>query len=545
MASSRTLISGPLIVLIFQLASAQAQQWQWAQRGFGKGSFDSVYGNGVAADGQGNVYVAGKFSGTSTFGDTNSALTSFGDSDAFLAKYNQQGQLLWAKQFGGAGTDEADSVAVDSAGKVYVAGGYGGSSKFDSITLTNVGGFIAKVDPTTTNVLWAKSAALEWFGVAVDTNSNAYVVGQPLPFQIAGTKAAEPIALAKYNSSGVRQWYTNSLGGFNTGGHGKAVAVDRVGNVYITGFFREVIQFGTVSLTNAASANNVYDEIFIAKFNTAGVPQWAKRGGGEGNDQGLGIGVDGAGNAFVTGYCDNTISLNGGTSMKFDIGGFVFPGATGGGLGNMFLAKFDTSGKGIWAKKLPGVSYGAGLDVLATGDFYAAGYFTSSPMDFGGVTLEKDAAVEEIFAVKYNGAGQAQSGRRTSSNQNGGFRHGMAISIGPDGAAYETGNHSGVFPVEFDGTVLGSTSSGVSMFVARLAAAAPGAPSVQAISLVGAGVIKLTVSGVEGQAYIIESSTTLANWSSVSTNLVTGGTIQFNDPSGTGALTRFYRLRLP
>jgi hypothetical protein len=520
-------------------------QWQWAQRGFGQGSFDGVYGRGVATDAQGNVYVAGKFSGTATFGDTNSPITSFGDSDAFLAKYSQQGQLQWVNQFGGAGTDAADSVAVDKTGKVYVSGAYGGQSKFDSITLTNVGGFVAKVDPATTNVLWATGAALEWFAIAVDTNSNAYVVGQPLPFQIAGNKAAEPIALAKYNSSGARQWYTNSLGGFNTGGHGNGIAVDSAGNVYITGFFREVIQFGPFSLTNAASANNVCDEIFIAKFNTAGFPQWARRGGGEGNDQGLAIGVDGAENVIVTGYCDNTISLNGGTSMQFDIGGFVFPGAPGGGIGNMFLAKFTSLGDGIWAKKLSGTSRGSGLAVLPSGDFYAAGYFDSSPMDFGGVTLAKDGAVQELFAIKYDGAGNAQTGRRTSSNQNGGFRHGTAIAIGPDGAAYETGDHSGVFPVEFDGTTLGSTSSGISMFVARLAAAVPGGARVKTLALFDGGVIHLDVSGSDGQTFVTEASNTLFTWNPVSTNTLSGGSIQFTDPGATGASSRFYRLRSP
>jgi len=534
------------LILTFAAARAGAQpRWQWAHRGFASGTFDSAYGRGVATDSQGSIYVAGKFSGVATFGDTNSPITSFGDSDAFLAKYTQQGQLQWVKHFGGTGPDVADSVAVDKAGNAYVAGGYYGPAKFDSLTLTNIaGGFVAKVDPATTNVVWVKGAALEWFGIAVDGNSNAYVVGQPLAFQIVGTKAAGPVALAKYDSTGIRQWFTNSLAGFNTAGKGKAIAVDALGNAYITGIFREVIQFGKISLTNSASANNVYDEIFVAKFNTSGIPQWARRGGGEGNDQGLGIGVDGAANVIVSGVCDNTTALNSGTSVDFDIGGFLFPGAPGGGIGNMFLAKFDTSGKGVWAKKIPGVSGGAGVAVAPSGEFYASGFFSTSPLDFGGVTLAKDWSNEEIFAVKYDAAGNAIWGRHTSSAAVG-VRHGMAIAVDADGGVCETGDFAGVFPPDFDGTTLGSTSTGTSMFVARLAAAAPGAPSVQTLSLLGGGALRFAVSGIEGQAYVTEAATTLRIWSPISTNTLSAGTIEVIDPAASGAATRFYRLRLP
>ena len=67
--------------------------------------------------------------------------------------------------------------------------------------------------------------------------------------------------------------------------------------------------------------------------------------------------MDGAGNTVVTGSCDSTT----GASLQCDIGGFVFPGAVGGGAGNMFLASFNASGTGLWARKLGGISTGAGV----------------------------------------------------------------------------------------------------------------------------------------------------------------------------------------
>lgn len=540
----------PMICLavLSALTATADPVWQWAVRGASAGTFDSVLGRGIAADAQGNVYVAGKFSGTATFGDTNSSLASFGDSDAFLAKYTSSGQLQWVKHFGGTGSDEAHAVAVDTNGFVYVAGRYSGPGTFGSFTLTNTGfatGFTFKFDPATTNVVWAKDDGLEWWGLAVDGNGNSYVVGQPLGLQIAGSKLAGPIALVKYNSSGTRQWYTNTLApSLFTIGSGKAIAVDTNGNVYITGIFHSVVEFGSTSLTNAAVANNTRDEIFVAKYSSSGVPQWARRGGGEGDDQGLGIGVDGAGNVIVTGLCDLTTSLNSGTSVQFDIGGFVFPADVNhGGLGNMFLAKFNSSGNGVWAKKLPGISLGTAVSATRTGEFYVAGDFKTNPLDFGGVTLTKSHTLEELFAVKYDASGNAIWGR-SSSSPDVGTRFGRGIVPAADGSVYETGEYQGTFPTEFDGTILGSKSTGPSMFVAKLAAAGPSRPTVQNLTLAN-GVVTMTVPNSDGQMFVIEGSSTLSGFAPIATNQVSGGVLQFTDPAYAGAAARFYRLRVP
>lgn len=521
--------------------------WQWAVRGYSTGTFDGVLGRGVAIDPQGNIYVAGKFSGTATFGDTNSPMASLGDSDAFLAKYSNLGALQWVKKLGGTGFDEANAVAVDTNGQVYIAGRYTGPAQFDSFTLTNLSaGFTAKIDPATTNVLWVKEDGLDWFGLAVDAGGNSHVVGQPLGLQIADSKLAGPIALAKYNSSGVRQWYTNCLApNLSTSGSGKAVALDSNGNVYITGVFRRIVEFGSTSLTNAAVANNTRDEIFIAKFNPSGVPQWARRGGGEGDDQGVGIGVDGAGNVIVTGLCDLTTGLNSGISVQFDIGGFVFPAdVNNGGLGNMFLAKFNTSGTGVWAKKLAGTSLGTAVSATSGGDFYVAGDFKTYTLDFGGVTLTKPHTLEELFAVKYDSAGNAIWGR-FSSSPNVGTRFGRAIVPAADDSVYETGEYQGTYDTVFDGTSLGSKSAAPSMFIAKLATSTPTGPTVQNLTLLGGGVVALTIPNADGQMFVVEASSTPGGFASIATNAVTSGLLQFTDPAATGAAARFYRLRLP
>lgn len=542
-STSKRPILSVSVLLGFVLCTAAQPAWQWAVRGFSSGDFDAVYGRGIATDSQGNVYVAGRFSGTATFGNVNAPLTSTGVEDAFLAKYNNQGELQWTLKFGGSGFDEANGVGVDASGNIYVAGRYSGPASIGPFTLTNISaGFTAKIDPSTTNVVWVKEDGLNWFGLAVDGGGNCHVVGQALPLQLAGSKLAGPVALAKYNSSGVRQWYTNSLApNLSTSGSGQAIALDADANVLITGIFRRVVEFGATSLTNAAVANNNYDEIFVAKFSPAGIPQWARRGGGEGNDQGLGIGVDGSGNVIVTGSCDNG---PGGNSAQFDIGGFVFPPNLSGGLGNLFLARFASNGTGVWARKLEGTSHGAGLCAMPAGDVYVAGHFRTTPLDFGGVTLDKLWTNEELFAMKYDASGNAVWGRRTSSTQ-AGTRFGRGIAASADGSVYETGEYSSVNPIIFDGTTLGSKSTGASMFVAKLAAAAPAGPTMGGLTLLGGGVIQMSVSDASAPAYAIEGSGTPGNFSTIATNPVTGGVIQFTDPASIGAAARFYRLRLP
>lgn len=527
----------------------QAQpQWQWARRATGLGSFDNVNVTGAATDSQGNVYVVGKFGGVADFTDPKGYLTNFGDSDVFLAKYDSQGQFLWNRRYGGTGYDTGNGIAVDSYGYVYIAGRFAGPAAFGSTTLTNLSaGFIAKIDPATTNVMWAREGGAEWFGVAVDANSNSYAVGQVSGFQIAGSKIVGPVAVCKYNSSGTRQWFTNSMvPGFSAAsGAGTAVAADSAGNVYMTGWFRRFVEFGSVGITNNTPPDNIYDEMFVAKFNTAGVPLWAKRGGGQGNDQGLGIGVDGTGQVFVTGYCDNTSALNSGISVPCDIAGTVFPASSaGGGLGSMFLAKYSTTGVGLWARKLTSTSAGYGLSVAANGEFLATGYFRPVPFDFGGVTLTKDWSNEELFVVGFDASGNAVWGRRTSSTA-AGVRTAAAAARGADGSVYAVGSLSGVQTTEFDATSFPGFSSKTSMFVAKLGAHGPPRPGLQGISLLGGGAVRFVVSGTAGQSYVTEATGNLASWAPISTNVLSNGVIDVTDPGANGAKARFYRLRLP
>ena len=162
--------------LLFQVIHfeihAQAPDFVWAKRA---GGTEPDAASRIAVDANGNSYVTGIFRGTASFGTTE--LTSSGSTDIFIAKYDATGNVLWAKQAGGKDIDAGKNIEVDGNGNSYITGEFLGTATFDNITINSSGNydaFIAKYDPSG-NLLWVKKsggAGLEvGRGIAVDGSS--------------------------------------------------------------------------------------------------------------------------------------------------------------------------------------------------------------------------------------------------------------------------------------------------------------------------------------------------------------------------------------
>jgi hypothetical protein len=178
-----TTLTSTGVVNIYVVKQDSAGNVVWAKSMGSNDTTDPLgqSGFGLALDGSGNIYTTGVFRGAGVFGAVN--LTSFGDVDSFVAKMDNSGTVLWAKQFGGTGHDDGTSIAVDGAGNVYATGDYVGSGSFGGVTLTSAGlddAYIARLDAAGT-VAWAKSlggsGADAGFGVAVDGAGNIYDTG--------------------------------------------------------------------------------------------------------------------------------------------------------------------------------------------------------------------------------------------------------------------------------------------------------------------------------------------------------------------------------
>lgn len=142
------------------------------------------FGKDIAVDGSGNLYVTGGFSGTVYFGNT--TLVSDGFGDMFFAKYDADGNFIWARQGGGSSFTIANSVTLDAAGNSYVTGYFRASAVFGSFTLTSTGRddvFVVKYNADG-NVMWAKRAGGDALtgsavgaDVAVAPTGDCYVTG--------------------------------------------------------------------------------------------------------------------------------------------------------------------------------------------------------------------------------------------------------------------------------------------------------------------------------------------------------------------------------
>ena len=352
----------------------------WAKSAGGSG-YD--YGHSIAVDPGGNSYITGYYdSPTITFGGI--TLTNAGADDLFIAKYDSAGNVIWAKNAGGAGTDRGRGIAVDTSGNSYITGLFESPSiAFGTTTLLSAGSadiFLVKYD-VAGNVVWAKKeggmGSDEGESIALDGSGNSYVLGQyyNAPITVGTTTlpnaGLRDLVLIKYDPSGNVIW-SRSAGGTESE-TGYYLAADAGGNCYITGFFDSpTLTFGSTTLVNAGSS-----DIFIAKYDSAGNTAWAKRAGGASYDFGYSVAVNGSGTSFITGLFASPTIAFGATTL------------TSAGGSDAFLVSYDAAGNLAWAKSMGGAQNddGLGVTVDTAGACYIVGDFGSNSISFGPTTL--------------------------------------------------------------------------------------------------------------------------------------------------------------
>jgi hypothetical protein len=283
--------------------------FMWSKQAWGNTHDESF---GIAVDDAGNSYVTGIFEGSVNFEGI--TLTSSGYRDIFISKLDANGNYLWAKRAGGMLDDDGQAIDVDAVGNSYVTGRFSMSADFGTITLASGGAadiFVCKLDPDG-NYLWAKKAggANNDIGadITLDGAGNCYVTGWFWSTASFGSTSltssgGRDIFVCKLNSIGNFRWAKQAGGTADDGGSG--IALDNFGNQFVTGYFAGTASFGSTSLTSGGST-----DIFACKLDPAGTFIWAKRAGGASEVVGNGIGVDSAGNQFVTGYFAGTAGFD-------------------------------------------------------------------------------------------------------------------------------------------------------------------------------------------------------------------------------------------
>lgn len=362
----------------------------WSKR---FGDENDQIGEGVAVDGSGNVVITGWFTGTVDFGGGPLVSTDY-DIDVFVAKFDADGNHLWSKRFDSSvyGLEVISTVAVDGSDNVVIAEQFVGTVDFGGVPLTSAGSVdiaVAKFDASGGH-LWSKGFGDDNYqiaqSIAADGSGNVVITGY-----FGGTVdfGGGPLSswgsdmfLAEFDAGGNHIWskrFGSEFSGYSI--QGQSVTTDSSGNVVVTGYFNNTVDFGGGPLTSAGYAI----DIFVAKFDVNGNDLWSRNFGDTDYQLGQAVAVDGSGNIVLTGHFWGTVDFGGGplTALPF--------------FEDIFIAKLDTDGNYIWSQGFGGDYTDRGLSVAGGGSdsFVATGSF-SGTVDFGGGPLTGFA-----FLVKF------------------------------------------------------------------------------------------------------------------------------------------------
>ena len=442
-------------------AHAQAPTWQTAAA-LG-GTTSAVYA--TASDAAGNVFLTGRFSGTLTLGS--STLTSAGDTDGFVAKYNvATGNYGWALRFGGSGTDRCNAIAVAGT-SIYVAGSFDGTATVGGLTLTSACSTDVAVlkltDQGTAPVaVWAQPGGGpdgdEGWALAV-SGTSVYVGGQLSSASVFGSVAV-PVTtsmtagfVAKLTDAGTTATYAwaQTLGGPYYDAI-YALAADGA-SVYAGGFFYYNMTLGGTPLTSAGLSDAVV--VKLTDNGATGSPAWVRQMGGTGADLVEAL-VAGGGTVYATGAFNATATF-GALSL------------VSAGRADVFVAKLADAGATAtyaWVQQAGGPGDDIGFALVArAGSVYLAGG-TSGGATFGPSTVAS-AGGYDAFVARLTDAGP--SARFIWTQVGGGTASDIASALAVANNRLYVGGVA-LLPATFGALAL--TGTGSSGFLATLASGA-------------------------------------------------------------------------
>ena len=381
----------------------------------------------IAVDRAGNMYVTSNTTALDFPTTTNAfqVAHSGGSFDTFVTKFNSTGSaLLYSTYLGGSGEEWTTGLAVDSTGNGYVIG-YTDSTDFPTVNAfqaVHAGGtnprqdggiydiFVAKLNSTGSGLLYStylggNSARDEGWDITVNSAGEAYVTGATAstdfpttvnaPQQQPALDGSQEAFVTKFNATGDALLYSTYLGGSGGADTGTGITVDSTGAAYLA---------GTAGSADFPTTPGVFQELFpggssaafVTRINPAGdTLLYSTFIGGNGNDQGWDIAIDGANNAYITGRTGST-NLSTVTAVQPSLAGNA----------DAFVAKLNPPGSAlVYATYLGGSArdHGWGIAADSAGNAYVTGVTGSADFPIADAlqaTLNAVNGADDAFVVK-------------------------------------------------------------------------------------------------------------------------------------------------
>jgi len=346
----------------------------WGSAGYYNESVDQC--SALAIDGFENAVAVGTFQSTIDFGD--GPRYTNGGNDCFVVKSSPDGDLLWAKNWGGEGYDYCESVAADSAGNVYVLGNFFGTVDFGDGNPVTANGYndiyLIKLD---------NDGLFCWLKILSggDSDRGADIVVKGDKIYICGSFSGSmdfgdgtPISANGGNDTFLLVLDTDKnfvhveTWGSMDWDYAESLALNSTGDIYITGYFEYETDFGTGSIS-PIGGEDCYLLRFDSGYNFTGVKTW----GGESYEEPYDMKIGKGDNVYVVGYFEGALDFGDGVEIT-PLGG-----------ADSFICKFGPGGAFKGVKTFGGSggwTYINSIDTTSDGDLCYGGTFDSL-VDFG------------------------------------------------------------------------------------------------------------------------------------------------------------------
>jgi len=382
---------------------------EWVVRYNGPGNLGDV-ASAIAVDDSGYIYVTGQSTGSGTA------------SDFATLKYDQSGNEIWVARYDNGNFDSACAITVDDKGNVYITGTSCKSGTYNNYDWATIKYSRNGVEQWVARYNGPKDSLDQPSAIGIDNRGNVYVTGYcDKYFQ----SSSGDYLTIKYDSLGVEQWQARYDGTALEGDRAQALCLDSIGDVYITGLSTELntytdittIKYDTngnirwiaiyagpytdyggkaiavdnlsnVYITGTTFNSGTRDDYITIKYESSGVQQWVRYFGilEAAPDEASALAVDNFGNVYVTGQGTNYYSYDYAT-VKYD------------SLGNeQWIAWYDGG-----ANETDGAT---AIAIDESSNVYVTGYSYSSTGD-DYVTVRYNSAGIEQWSARYNGPGNS------------------------------------------------------------------------------------------------------------------------------------------